>query len=127
MRSKKKNIPWSFRQLLAKGCLTFFTIIVGMYCGVTTSSSAFYIAVLIQACNNVYESYGLLEGYNKLVTTFHTISFIGALISAMLAILFFAGAHLTHWGIMLGVSIALVIPAAHFLFEAYILWNSGKY
>lgn len=127
MPSKKKDIPWPFRQLLLKSCLMAATMIISLYCGFTDSYAAFYVAVLIQAINNAYESYGLLKGYNKFITAWHTISFFGAVASAILAILFFAGAPLNGLGYVLGISAALSVPIFHYMIELFILWQSGKY
>ena len=127
MPRRKNDIPWTLRQLLVKICLLSATIIIGLYCGLTNSYSAFYVAVLIQAINNVYESFELLTGYNKFITAFQAISFIGAGISAILAILFFCNAHLGCHMCVWIVAIALSIPVLHFLIESFILWQAGKY
>ena len=127
MPRRKKDIPWTLRQLLVKICLLSATIIIGLYCGVTDSYGAFYVAALIQAINNAYESFGLLAGYNKFITAFQAFSFIGAGISAILAVLFFCGAPLGRRICALIVAIALSIPVLHFLIESFILWQSGKY
>lgn len=127
MASKKKDIPWSFRQLLVKFFIMSATIVIGLYCGFSDSYAAFYVAALIQAINNSYESFELLKGYNKFITAFHTVSFVGAGGSIILAILFFAGAPLNCLGYVLGITIALSVPVLHFLIEVFILWWSGKY
>ena len=127
MPSNKKDIPWPFRRLLVKICLMSATITIGLYCGFTDSYAAFYVAVLIQAINNAYESFELLAGYNKFITAFQAISLLGAGVSAILSILFFAGAPLNSLEYVLGITIALSIPVLHFLIEIFVLWWSGKY
>lgn len=127
MSSKKKDIPWPFRQLLVKSGLMSATIAISLYCGFTASYSAFYVAVLVQALNNGYESFELLSGYNRFITAFHTFSFLGAVASAILAVLFFSGAPLGGLKLVSCITIALSIPVIHFLIEAFILWKSGKY
>ena len=117
MPSNKKDIPWPFRQLLVKICLMSATITIGLYCGFTDSYAAFYVAVLIQAINNAYE----------FITAFQAISLLGAGVSAILSILFFAGAPLNSLEYVLGITIALSIPVLHFLIEIFVLWWSGKY
>ena len=127
MPQRKKDIPWSLRQLLVKIGLTAATIAIGLYCGFTASYAAFYVAVLVQALNNAYESFTLLAGYNKFITLCHAVSFLGATGSAVLAILFFAGAPLAGQPFVFGITTALSIPVVHFLIEAFILWWTGKY
>lgn len=126
MPPRKKEIPWSFRQLLVKICFMTATIVIGLYCGLTASYTSFYVAVLIQAINNAYESFELLAGYNRFITAFQAVAFLGAGVSAILAVLFFSGAPLGCRQYVLGIAVALSIPVIHFLIEAIVMCASGK-
>lgn len=128
MAAKKKDwLPWPFRQLWAKAALTITTIIIGLYCGYIDSYTAFYVAVLIQALNNAYESYGLMKGYNRAITVFQTLAFLGAIASGIIAILSFAGGEVnTSFHVWLVVAM-LSIPVVHFLIEAVCLLVEGRY
>ena len=64
----KKPIPWSLRQLCVKVALMSITVFIGLLCGYHDSYNSFYIAVLVQAANNAYDSFGLLNGYNRFIT-----------------------------------------------------------
>lgn len=127
MTPQKKDIPWSFRQLLIKILIMATSTVIGLYCGMTDSYAAFYVAALIQAINNAYESFELLAGYNRLITAFHAVSLLGAGASAILALLFFSGAPVDCCVWVLCIAVALSIPTVHFITEACILWRSGKY
>ena len=128
MASRKKDwLPWSFRQLLVKAALTTATIVIGLYCGYLDSYTAFYVAVLIQAFNNTYESYGLMKGYNRAITVFQTLAFLGAIASGIIAILSFAGVDVNTPFYMWLVAALLSIPVVHFLIEAICLLVERRY
>lgn len=128
MASRKKDwLPWSFRELLVKAALTTVTIVIGLRCGYRDSYTAFYVAVLIQAINNAYESYGLMKGYNKGIIVYQTLAFLGATASGIIAILSFAGFDVNTSFYMWLVAVLLSIPVVHFLIEAVCLFFEGKY
>ena len=128
MASRKKDwLPWPFRQLIVKAALTITTIVIGLYCGYLDSYTAFYVAVLIQALNNAYESYGLMKGYNRTITVVQTLAFLGAIVSGIIAVFSFAGVDvntLCHTWIVVAL---LSIPVVHFLIEAVCLILKEKY
>ena len=127
MPSKKKDIPWTLRQLCVKIGVMFATVTVGLWCGRRDSFSAFYVAVLVQAVNNAYESYGLMSGYNRFITGFHILSFLGAIVSAVAAVLYFAGAAVGVPQCMYAVVVLLSVPILHFFIEAICLFVNGTY
>lgn len=126
---KRKNIGWTLRELMFKIAVMAITIGVGLWCGWTDSYSAFYIAVLVQAINNMYDSSAFLDGYTRFITVFQLLSFIGAVGSLILAIV-----HFTNQGNVVdtqefvwGVVIALSIPMIHFGIEVYNMVRQNRY
>lgn len=51
---KRKNIEWTLREFMFKIGVMAITICIGLWCGGIDSYNSFYIAVLIQAINNIY-------------------------------------------------------------------------
>lgn len=123
----KKNIPWTLPQLCVKIGLLSATTVIGLWCGHKDSYSAFYVAVLVQALNNAYESFGLLGGYTRFITWFHVISFLSAVISAIIAVLFFADAAVDNQICVWIIAGLLSVPVLHYLIETFILLVKGKY
>ena len=105
------------------------TVAIGLWCGWSDSYSAFYIAVLVQAVNNLYDSSAFLGGYTRFVTVFQIMAFLGALGSAVLAIVHFTsrGSVVDSRGFVIGIAIALSIPIVHFGIEVYSLVRNNRY
>lgn len=127
MPSKKKDIPWSFSQLCLKVGLIVITVSIGLWCGYNDSYSAFYIATVVQALNNAYESFGLLSGYNRFITVFQVLAFFGAVVSVVIALFSVSGASVNSLKFVIIITILLSIPVLHFLIEGAILLISGKH
>lgn len=118
---KKKNIGLSLKELAIKMAVMIITIGIGLWCGWADSYSSFYIAVLVQAISNMYDSSLMLSGYTKFITTFHLFSFFGALISFILSVVHFTNKGNivdTHFFIVI-VAVALCIPLVHYGIEIY--------
>ena len=119
----KKPIPWSLRQLCVKVALMSITVFIGLLCGYHDSYNSFYIAVLVQAANNAYDSFGLLNGYNRFITILQFLSFLGAIAS----ILSFAGV-LTGSPVQAYIVIGMLsVPILHFLIEIFVMIITEKY
>lgn len=71
---KRKNIGWTLQELMIKIAAMTITIGIGLWCGWTDSYSAFYIAVLVQAVNNLYDSSVFLKDYTKFITVFQLLA-----------------------------------------------------
>lgn len=80
----------SLQESIVKFALSLVTISIGVWCGIQDSYSSFYIAVLIQALNNLYESFTYLNGYDKFTTVFQCCAFIGGVFVVILAIVHFS-------------------------------------
>ena len=126
---KRKNIIWSLREFVIKIAVMAVTISIGLWCGWTDSYSAFYIAVLVQAINNLYDSSAFLGGYTKFVTIFQLLAFIGALGSTILSIVHFTsqGSVVDAPEFVIGIVMALSIPVIHFGIEVYIMIRQDRY
>ncbi len=126
---KRKNIVWSLREFVIKIAVMAVTISIGLWCGWTDSYSAFYIAVLVQAINNLYDSSAFLGGYTKFVTVFQLLAFLGALASAILSIVHFTskGNVVDTPGFVITIIAALSIPVVHFGIEVYSLIRQDRY
>lgn len=127
MATKKKKIPWSLQQLCVKSGLMATTIVISLYCGIHASYASFYLAVFVQALNNAYESFHLLQGYNAFITIFHLFSFLGAIICGILAVLHLAGANVDSNFFIWLIIVCLCIPILHFLIEVYCILRAGTY
>lgn len=129
IKKQRKKFPFSLQQSVVKFAIMCCTIGIGLWCGWHDSYGAFYIAVLVQAINNMYDSFGLLKGYNKFITYFQFASFLGALIAAILAIIHFApgGSCVDTGKCLLLVSICLSIPLIHLGIEAYLMIRNDLY
>lgn len=126
---KRKNIGWTLRELMIKIAVMLVTIGVGLWCGWIDSYSAFYIAVLVQAVNNLYDSSAFLGGYTKFITVFQMLAFLGALGSAILAIVHFTngGNIVDSRNFVIVIIIALSIPILHFGIEVYSMLRNNQY
>lgn len=105
------------------------TISIGLWCGWIDSYSAFYIAVLVQAVNNLYDASTFLKGYTKFITIFQALAFIGALGSSAVAIVHFTskGSVVDAQEFVIGIVIALSIPVIHFGIEVYSMIRQDRY
>lgn len=126
---KRKNIGWTLRDFMVKIAVMVITIGIGLWCGWTDSYGAFYIAVLVQAVNNLYDSSAFLGGYTRFVTVFQIIAFLGALVSAVLAVIHFTngGSVVDSPCFVIGIAIVLSIPILHFGIEVYSLVRHNRY
>lgn len=127
---KRKNIGWTLRELMFKIAVMAVTIAIGLWCGWIDSYSAFYIAVLVQSINNIYDSDAFLNGsYTRFITVFQLLSFIGAVGSFILSILHFTnqGSVVDTQKFVWGVVIALSIPMIHFGIEVYSMIRQNRY
>lgn len=126
---KRKNIEWTLREFMFKIGVMAITICIGLWCGGIDSYNSFYIAVLIQAINNIYDSSAFLGGYTKFVTIFQVFTFLGALLSLICAII-----HFTNKGnivdtstFVIGSAVALSIPVVHYGIEVYSMIRRNRY
>lgn len=126
---KRKNIVWSLQELVIKIAVMAVTICIGLWCGWTDSYSAFYIAVLVQSINNLYDSSAFLGGYTKFITIFQLLAFMGALGAAILSIIHFTshGSIVDTPSFVIGITIALSIPVIHFGIEIYSMIRQNRY
>ena len=126
---KRKNIGWTLREFMVKIAVMVITISIGLWCGWIDSYSAFYIAVLVQAVNNLYDSSAFFGGYTRFVTAFQIMTFLGALGSAVLAVVHFTngGSIVDSRNFVIGIAIALSIPILHFGIEVYSLVRHNRY
>ena len=127
MQKRKRNIPLSLRELIVKACFMIATVFIGLWCGLHDSYSAFYVATLVQAVNNAYDSYKFLSGYNKLITLFHILSFVAAILAGTISIVYFAGAKVGYSTFVCIIVVALSIPPLHYLVEILIKLFTGDY
>lgn len=125
----RKNIEWSLREVALKIAVMTVTIGIGLWCGWADSYSSFYIAVLVQSVNNLYDSSAFLGGYNKVITIFQLLAFGGALVSFILAIVHFTskGSIVDTQKFVIGIVIALSIPIIHFGIEIYGMIRQNRY
>lgn len=126
---KRKNIGWTLQELMFKIAVMVLTISIGLWCGWIDSYSAFYIAVLVQAVNNLYDASTFLKGYTKFITIFQALAFIGALGSSAVAIVHFTskGSVVDAQEFVIGIVIALSIPVIHFGIEVYSMIRQDRY
>lgn len=128
-KKQRKKFPFSLQESAVKFAIMCFTIAIGLWCGGHDSYGAFYIAVLVQAINNMYDSFGLLKGFNKFITSFQFATFVCALTAAILAIIHFApgGSCVDTVTCLAVVSILLSIPVIHLGIEAYLMIRNDLY
>ena len=126
---KRRNIGWTLRELMIKIAVMLVTIGIGLWCGWIDSYGSFYVAVLVQAVNNIYDSSGFLEGYTRFITIFQVISFLGAVLSAILAIVHFTtgGSIVDSIIFVIGIVLMLSVPLLHFGIEAYCMIRENQY
>lgn len=122
-------MPFTLQQYVIKLSVMGFTIGIGLWCGWNDSFSAFYIASLVQAISNMYDSFEYLKGYNKFITVFEFLAFIGGLITVILSIIHFApgGNYIDTRFCLALISVFLSIPVLHFVIEAYLLIRNDSY
>lgn len=128
-KRQRKNMPFTLQQYAVKLAVMLCTIGIGLWCGWHDSFSAFYIASLVQAISNMYDSFEFLKGYNKFITVFQFLAFIGALVTAILSIIHFApgGNCVNTNSCLVFISVCLSIPVLHFLIEAYLMIRNDLY
>lgn len=126
---KRKNIGWTLQELMLKIAVMTITISIGLWCGWIDSYGAFYIAVLVQSVNNLYDSSAFFKGYTKFITIFQVLAFIGALGSLILSIVHFTnkGSVVDTQEFVIGIVAALSIPVIHFGIEVYSMIRQNRY
>ena len=126
---KQKNLNWSLRELVFKIIVMAVTVSIGLWCGWTDSYSSFYIAVLVQAVNNIYDSSAFLQGYARFITIFHLVALFGAVVSAILAIMHFTieGQIVDTPECVIGIVIALSVPIVYFGIELYSMIRHNRH
>lgn len=126
---KRKNVEWSLRELVVKIAVMIITVSIGLWCGYHDSYGSFYMAVFVQAVNNLYDSAMFLGGYNKFITVFHVLSFGGALISLIFAIVHCTinGSAVDTTGHVYFAVAALSLPVLHFIIEVYFIIRQGRF
>ena len=77
----------------------------------------------------MHDSFEYLKGYNKFITVFEFLAFVGGLLTAILSIIHFApGGNCVDTEIFLVlVSMFLSIPVLHFVIEVYLLFRNDSY
>jgi hypothetical protein len=127
--NKQKKISYSLKELTIKMSVMIVTISIGLWCGWTDSYGSFYIAALVQAVNNLYESSSFLGGYTKFVTVFQFIAFCGALCSVIISIIHFTngGTVVDNLRFVCLIIMLLSIPVLHFGIEIYNMIREGRY
>lgn len=125
----RKKIEWTLQGFAVKIAVMLVTVSIGLWCGWNDSYGAFYIAVLIQAVNNLYDACSFFTGYTKFVTIFQLFAFAGALGSAIIAIIHFTagGGMVDSIQFVIGTAAALSIPILHFVIEIYSLVREDRY
>lgn len=125
----RNGINLSLQGIVFKMAVLTITISIGLWCGWKDSYGAFYVAVLVQAINNVYDAaYYLQSGYNKFIVVFQLFAFGGAIISFIIAIIFFTGAEpIGSIYFMVCTVMMLSVPLIHFGIELYIMLRKGNY
>lgn len=126
---KRKNVVWSLRELMMKIAVMLITISIGLWCGWNDSYNAFYITVMVQAINNIYDASYFLGGYTKFITIFQLTAFLGALGSGILSIIHFTnkGSVVDGLEFVIGIVIALSIPVVHYAIEVYNMIRNDQY
>lgn len=64
-------MPFTLQQYAVKLAVMCCTIGIGLWCGWHDSFSAFYIAALVQAISNMYDSFEFLKGIIDLLQYFN--------------------------------------------------------
>lgn len=126
---QRKRFPFTLQESIIKIAVMSITIAIGLWCGWHDSYGAFYIAVLIQAINNMYDSFGFLNGYNRFVTFFQMATFIGALVSFIISIIHFApgGGVVDSRGCLFFICVFLSVPVIHYGIEISCMLHDDKY
>lgn len=128
-KKRRKNMPFTLQQYAIKLSVMACTTVIGLWCGWHDSFSAFYIASLMQAINNMHDSFEFLKGYNRFITFFQFLAFIGALTTAILSIIHFApnGDYVDTKFCLILISVCLSIPILHFSVEALLILHNDLY
>lgn len=112
-----------------KCTVMLITVGIGLWCGWHDSYSSFYIAALVQAVNNAYESFPFLSGYNKSITGFYLLSILGSVVSFIISIIHFTpdGTCVDNIRFVIGITMLLCIPIVHLGIEIYDMWRKGQF
>lgn len=126
---QRKRFPLTLQESIRKLAVMSITISIGLWCGWHDSYGAFYIAVLIQAINNMYDSFSFLKGYTKFVTFFQIATFIGALVSFIISIIHFApgGKTVDSRGCLFFTCVFLSVPVIHYGIEISCMLRDENY
>lgn len=129
LRKRNTGYKSSLKEVLVSLALMSVTIAIGLWCGATDSYSSFYIAVLIQSINNMYNAAKYFDGYERRVVVVQAISFVLALASAIIAIIHFTpnGNIFDCFWAMILITIALSLPAVHLAIEAYYIIRNNDF
>ena len=129
--SKKRNAGYkcSLTEVLANFALMSITIGIGLWCGASDSYSSFYIAVLIQSLNNMFNAVKYFGGYEKRVVVVQVISFVLAVLATIIAVVHFTprGGFFDNIWFIIFVTIALSLPAIHLAVEVYTIIRNNEY
>lgn len=129
IKKHRKNVPYSLRECIVKCLIMLATVSIGLWCGYHDSYDSFYIAVLIQAFNNIYDSFGFLKGYNRFITGFQLVSFCTAGLAVIASVIHFTngGEWLDTKKLLIVISMFLCIPIVHWGIEAYLMFRNDLY
>lgn len=127
-KHKKESIG-TLRECLIKFVIILFTSCIGLWCGWNDSYGSFYIAVLVQAINNMYEATVYFKGYSRFITIFQVMSFVLGAVAVILSIIHFTdgGKVVDNIKMVLAISFALSIPVLHYAIEAYNIIRKEQY
>lgn len=127
-RDKLQNMGWTLKQLIFKIVVMLITVGIGLWCGGKDSYTGFYVAVVVQAINNIYDASAFLENYCRFITIFQVFVLIAATISAVIAVIHFnGGSQVDAIGFVVGIVIALSLPIIHYGIEVYRIIREDRY
>ena len=130
IETQRRGIPFDIRECLIKFTIMVISIVIGIWISLEGESyDSFYIASLLQAINNMYDSFGFLNGYSRFTTTFHVFSFLGALLTLLLSIMHFVSNKnfMDTYFFFVFVIALLSIPILYLSIEIYVQLRYGKY
>lgn len=114
---------------IAKAAILLSSLVIGLLCGETLD--AFYIAVLVQSLSNAYDSFEYIGTFSRLITGAYVITFLGAVLSFICAILHFAPNRMTALvntkGVVFVVCVCLAIPFIIMSIKVFITIRNGEY
>lgn len=114
---------------IIKAAILFFSLVIGLRCA--ENLDAFYIAVLVQSLSNAYDSFEYIGAFSRLITGAYAITFLGAVLSFICAILHFAPNRMTAFvntkGVVFLVCICLAIPFIIMAIKVFITIRNGEY